>query len=143
MVKQTRRLVRYWKPVYSRPRGGTLIFFYAGRTPADGALFHHHHGDDLPHLHLAEAPASTSHDHDADQSQQGAYAHGPHHDHDHHDHGHHEPGHWHFAATAAPATVPLLVLALCWISFFVSDQVNAAHLLTAQQWARPPPHPHP
>ena len=40
-------------------------------------------------------------------------------------------------------TVPLLVLALCWISFLFSDEVNRARLLAAQQRARPPPPLHP
>ncbi|MGO9061365.1 MAG: hypothetical protein ACLQU2_28895 [Candidatus Binataceae bacterium] len=138
MVKQTRRLVRYWKPVFARPRRGALIFFYAGLTPTGGAAFYHHHnGDDLPHLHLLAAPAGTPHDYAAVQSPpQGGHAHSQHRDHHHHEQ--HESGHWHFAA-AASATVPLLVLALCWVSFLFSDEVNRAHLLAAQQWARPPP----
>jgi hypothetical protein len=101
MVKQTRRLVRYWKPVFARPRCGALIFFYAGHTPTGGAAFyHHHHGDDLPHLHLSAAPAGTPHGHAAVQSPpQGDHAHGQHRG--HHDHEQHESGHWHFAAAAA------------------------------------------
>jgi hypothetical protein len=138
-VKQTRRLVRYWKPVFVRPSRGAMIFFYAGRTRTGGvAFYHHHHGDDLPHLHLSAAPTGTPH-HAGQSPRQCDHALGHHPDHRRHEQN--EPGHWHFAGAAA--TVPLLVVALCWISFLFSNESNRAHLLAAPQWARPPPALHP
>src|SRR5277367_3258085 len=111
MVNGTRRLVRYWKPVFARPRGRALIFLYAGRTPKGSAVFHHHHhGDDLPHLHLSEVPETEANGHDRDHSHP-EIAHSNHHRAAHHGDREHEPGHWHFAVPAiGSASLPLLVL---------------------------------
>jgi len=144
MVKRTRRRVGYWQPIFARPGARVLVLFYAGRTPTGRAVFyHHHHGDDLPHLHLSELPDRVADQNRVHAHLEAAHPHHHHPDEHEHDHDRHQPGHWHFAAAAAGSTaLPLLVLALCWISFLISDEVNFPHLLAAQQRARPPPrHP--
>jgi hypothetical protein len=144
----TRRLLRHWTPVFVRPRGYALIFLYSGATPAErGGLYHNHHGNDRPHLHLFESPDRGQLHEGAVHAPEAAHDLRARHDHHHHDHHHDDrgkgPGHWHFAAPAqsAPA-LELLVLALCWISIAGCDEPNHPSLFAPNLQARPPPrHP--
>jgi len=131
---------RRWLPVFHRPRNRESILLYSGSSPGEyhRVVFHRHHGNDRPHVHLHAQLHERSND--------GHHAAGHH----HHPHSHpsaneHEggpdrsAGHWHFEADAAPSH-PFQILSLKYVVIACESFAQAKRTeRVVDHPARPPP----
>jgi len=126
-VKIRRRKLSRWSPLFRSPSLADSLLLYAGDSMRQGsAIWHSHHGNEKPHLHL-------QHHAGHDETRPGR-RHSIQHHHDHpDDHERQQPrqeGHWHFVVPAESLGLSsqLLILAICtlWIAISIPQTPSAA-----------------
>lgn len=151
-----RRLItrrQRWRESFHTLGVGDRILIYAGTAAAHGAIWHTHHGDRHPHLHVQLEPDSHHHGADAQgHHDHSNHSHVSHKDHQHaqnepHTHDHHpvksfQQGHWHRVVPAVRVHLPqLLVVALGDVWFAISDAAISVITRKSTVSARAPPSP--
>jgi hypothetical protein len=139
----TRR--KRWHGAFRSLRSADLLWVYAGTSAGQGAVWHRHHGDNRPHLHVhlnvpeqhSDQVAAHGHDHDKHHHSQA-------HEHSHEMPHHHRPlagqhGHWHHLIPVAGVAHQLLIIGLCEVWFATPDAAIAVIPGGSAVSARAPP----